>query len=99
VSSFEMLGRAGNGRPFAGLGVPLPSGLRPREAAPAQAAPASATNPPVGRSLDGRTVSFFPEPPPGAHRNGEDFCRALGFAGLVYADTRDGGLRDVVCRR
>ena len=50
-----------------------------------------------GPSLDGRSVSFFPQPPPG-FRNADDFCRRMGFSGVVYADDR-GVLRDVVCRR
>jgi len=51
-----------------------------------------------GQSLDGRSASFFPNPPQGQFRNADDFCRRLGFSGVIYADDR-GQLRDVLCRR
>lgn len=51
-----------------------------------------------GQRVDGRGVSFFPNPQPGPYRNADDFCRRMGFSGVVYADDR-GQLRDVVCRR
>ncbi len=51
-----------------------------------------------GQGMDGRSASFFPNPPPGAYRNADDFCRRLGFSGVIYADDR-GQLRDVLCRR
>lgn len=51
-----------------------------------------------GQRTDGRSVSFFPNPGPGPYRNADDFCRQMGFSGVVYADDR-GQLRDVVCRR
>ena len=52
-----------------------------------------------GPSLDGSTASFFPRPPAGPYRNADDFCRRLGFSGVIYADDRGVVLRDVVCRR
>jgi hypothetical protein len=53
----------------------------------------------AGPAMDGRTVSFFPQPQPGPYRSADEFCRRLGFSGVVYADDRGPGLRDVVCRR
>ncbi|OYX35581.1 MAG: hypothetical protein B7Y99_03495 [Caulobacterales bacterium 32-69-10] len=52
-----------------------------------------------GQRSDGRTVSFFPNPTPGPYRNADDFCRRMGFSGVVYADDRGQMIRDVVCRR
>jgi hypothetical protein len=52
-----------------------------------------------GQRTDGRSVSFFPNPTPGPYRNADDFCRQMGFSGVVYADDRGQQLRDVVCRR
>lgn len=53
----------------------------------------------AGQRIDGRSVSFFPNPRPGPYRNADDFCRRMGFSGVVYADDRGQDLRDVVCRR
>jgi hypothetical protein len=53
----------------------------------------------AGQSLDGRGASFFPRPMPGPYRTADEFCRRLGFTGVIYADDRRGELRDVVCRR
>jgi hypothetical protein len=53
----------------------------------------------AGPSTEGRTASFFPRPTPGPYRNGDEFCRRLGFNGVIYADDRGGALRDVLCRR
>ncbi len=52
-----------------------------------------------GQRTDGRSVSFFPPPAPGPYRGADDFCRRMGFSGVVYADDRGQQLRDVVCRR
>jgi hypothetical protein len=52
-----------------------------------------------GVRTDGRTASFFPQPQPGPYRNADEFCRRMGFTGVIYADDRGQGLRDVVCRR
>ena len=52
----------------------------------------------VSPSLEGRTASFFPNPGQGPWRNADDFCRRMGFSGVIYADDR-GLLRDVLCRR
>ena len=51
-----------------------------------------------GPALEGRTASFFPNPPAGPYRNADDFCRRMGFSGVIYADDR-GQMRDVLCRR
>jgi hypothetical protein len=53
----------------------------------------------AGETLDGRTASFFPRPAAGPYRDAADFCRRLGFNGVIYADDRGQQLRDVVCRR
>ncbi len=53
----------------------------------------------AGDRVDGRSVSFFPRPLPGPYRSADEFCRRLGFSGVVYADSRGPELRDVLCRR
>lgn len=53
----------------------------------------------AGQVLDGATASFFPRPAPGPFRNGDEFCRRLGFNGAIYADDRGRDIRDVLCRR
>jgi hypothetical protein len=54
--------------------------------------------PNAGPVLEGRTATFFANPPQGQFRNADDFCRRMGFSGVIYADDR-GQLRDVLCRR
>ncbi|HTK36012.1 MAG TPA: beta/gamma crystallin-related protein [Caulobacteraceae bacterium] len=53
----------------------------------------------AGPVLDGRSASFFPRPAPGPYRTAAEFCRRLGFSGVIYADDRGFEIRDVVCRR
>jgi len=89
VSSFEDLGRApGFGGPGF-VGPQFSGGER-------FSGGGQRLNP--GPMLEGRSVAFFASPPAGVYRGAEDFCRRLGFSGVIYADDR-GGLRDVLCRR
>ena len=54
----------------------------------------------AGQALEGRTATFYPRPTPGPYRNADEFCRRLGFAGVIYADQSRGfEIRDVLCRR
>lgn len=92
ISSIQYVGQIGAGpRPGGGYG-PGPGGPGGPGGGPGGGAFA-------GQSLDGRTASFFPRPQPGPYRNAEDFCRRLGFAGVIYANDRGQALSDVVCRR
>lgn len=109
ISSFEEINRAGGGfggGPGAGFGGqgPRPGGGFDRDPA-GRDGPGGPGGPGggfgrfAGESLDGRGASFFPRPQPGPYRGADDFCRRLGFSGVIYADDRGQALRDVVCRR
>jgi hypothetical protein len=90
ISSIENLNRGGGfgqGGPGGGYGPGQGGGFGQGGGRPSP-----------GQSLDGRSASFFPNPPQGQFRNADDFCRRLGFSGVIYADDR-GQLRDVLCRR
>ena len=90
VSSFEVTGGGGG---FPGGGFPGDGG-----GYPGGGGYGGGPRPNPGQGLEGRSASFFPNPPPGAYRGADEFCRRLGFSGVIYADDR-GQLRDVLCRR
>jgi hypothetical protein len=52
-----------------------------------------------GPSLEGTRAVFFPRPQPGPYRGAADFCRRMGFRGVLWADDRGFEIRDVLCER